>query len=177
MAYQFSPATEERFQWLLTRYPQKNAALIPLLHLVQAEAGYLAPDVVDYVAERMGLSPARVREVGSFYSLFRFDKQGRYILQVCHTMSCYLRGSDELLARLKTILGIEDGDTSPDGKFTIQSVECLASCGTAPVMQVNDWDFHEELTVEKLDKVIEALKQDRWNDPSWEKRVQQGSPA
>lgn len=177
MAYEFSPETEKKYQWLLTRYPKKDAVLIPLLHLVQSELSYLSPDAIDYVATRMALSPARVREVASFYSLFRFEKKGRYVLQVCHTMSCYLSGSDELISHLKKVLGIEEGDTTPDGKFSIERVECLASCGTAPVMQVNDWDFHEELTIEKLDQVISALKQDRANHPSWEKRVADGSPA
>jgi len=177
VAYEFSPETEKKYQWLLTRYPKKDAVLIPLLHLVQSELSYLSPDAIDYVATRMALSPARVREVASFYSLFRFEKKGRYVLQVCHTMSCYLSGSDELISHLKKVLGIEEGDTTPDGKFSIERVECLASCGTAPVMQVNDWDFHEELTIEKLDQVISALKQDRANHPSWEKRVADGSPA
>jgi NADH-quinone oxidoreductase subunit E len=177
VAYQFSPEVEQKFQWLLTRYPKKDAVLIPLLHLVQAEVGFLSPDAIDYVASRMQLSPARVREVASFYSIFRFDKKGRYVLQVCHTMSCHLRGSDDLIARLKTALGISEGETTPDGLFTLERVECLASCGTAPVMQVNDWDFHEELNFDKLDKVIEALKQNRWANASFAQRVAEGAPT
>jgi NADH-quinone oxidoreductase subunit E len=177
MAYQFSKNTEEKFQWLLTRYPKKDAVLLPLLHLVQAEAGYLTPDAIDYVAKRMDVSPARIREVASFYSLFRLNPKGRYVLQVCHTLSCYLRGSDVLVEKLKDILGIDVGETTADGLFTIETVECLASCGTAPVMQVNDWDFHENLDLEKLEKILSALREHRWSDPCYQKRIEQGGVA
>jgi NADH-quinone oxidoreductase subunit E len=177
MAYEFSKQVEEKFQWLLTRYPKKDAVLLPLLHMVQAEAGYLRPDAIDYVASRLDLSPARIREVASFYSLFRLDQKGRYVLQVCHTLSCYLRGSDELVEKLKSILGIEVGQTTSDGLFTIETVECLASCGTAPVMQVNDWDFHENLNVETVEKILAALREHRWAHPSFEQRRAEGSLA
>jgi NADH-quinone oxidoreductase subunit E len=176
-SYQFSAEVEKQFQWLLTRYPKKDAVLIPLLHLVQAEAGYLSVPVIDYVANRLQLSPARVREVASFYTLFRLKPKGKYVLQVCHTLSCYLRGSDEILAKLKSILGIEEGETTPDGRFTLERVECLASCGTAPMMQVNDWDFHENLTIEKVEKIVEALKADRHCSPSYSQRVSEGGIA
>ena len=177
MSYQFSPDGEKRFQWLLTRYPRKEAALIPTLHIVQSENSWLSPDAIEYVAGRLGLSPARVREVASFYTVFRLNKTGQYVLQVCHTMSCHLRGSDELVAKLKEILGISEGETTPDGKFTLERVECLASCGTAPVMQVNDWDFHEELTTERVEKIVAALKENKWANACYTKRVAEGSIA
>jgi NADH-quinone oxidoreductase subunit E len=177
MSYQFSPEVEKKFQWLLTRYPKKDAVLLPLLHAVQNEAGYLSPDVFDYVSSRLGLSPARVREVASFYTMFRLNKKGQYVLQICHNISCYLRGSDELLARLKSILGISEGETTPDGKFTLERVECLASCSTAPVMQVNDWDYHENLNIEKLEQIISALKQNKGANKDYAKRVDAGAVA
>ncbi|MBS1983040.1 MAG: NAD(P)H-dependent oxidoreductase subunit E [Bdellovibrionales bacterium] len=177
MAYSFSKSTEEQFQWLLTRYPKKDAVLLPLLHLVQEEAGYLTPDAIDYVAERMGLSPGRIREVASFYSMFRLNKKGQYVLQICHNLSCYLRGSDELLQKCKNILGIKEGETTPDGKFTLERVECLASCGTAPVMQVNNWDFHENLSLDRIEKIIAALKENKAAKPSYEDRIKEGGIA
>jgi len=177
MAYQFSEETEKAFQWLLTRYPKKDAVLLPLLHRVQREAGYLTPEAIDYVAGRMGLSPGRIREVASFYTMFRLNKKGKYVLQVCHNLSCYLRGSDEILASLKKILGIVEGQTTPDGMFTIERAECLASCSTAPVMQVNEWDYHENLTIEKVEQVIAALKQGKVACESYDERIAQGGVA
>jgi NADH-quinone oxidoreductase subunit E len=179
MAYKFSPETEKKFQWLLTRYPKKDAVLLPLLHLVQneTEKNYLSPEAIEYVAGRLGLSPARVREVASFYTMFRLNPKGQYVLQVCHNLSCYLRGSDEIIERLKKVLGIKEGETTPDGLFTLERAECLASCGTAPVMQVNTWDFHEELTIEKVEKIVAALKDHKWACPRYDDRVAQGGVA
>jgi len=177
VAYTFSKAVEEKFQWLLTRYPKKDAALIPLLHLVQAEVGYLSPDSIDYVGERMGLSPARVREVASFYTMFKLEPQGKYCLQVCHNLSCYLRGSDEVIDKVKQVLGIQEGETTPDGLFTLERAECLASCSTAPVMQVNVWDYHENLTTDKVEKVIQELRSGKATNPSFEERMKNGGAA
>lgn len=177
MAYKFNEAIEKKFQWLLSRYPKKDAVLIPVLHLVQKDIGFVSPESIDYVASRLSLSPARVKEVASFYSFFRLNKQGQYVLQVCHNLSCYLRGSDELLEKLKAVLGIKEGETTADGKFTLQRVECLASCSTGPVMQVNDWDYHENLDLEKVEKIIEALKSNKWANESYESRLKEGSVA
>ncbi len=177
MAYQFSPETEKKFQWLLTRYPKKDAILLPLLRKIQIEEGWLRPDIIDYVASRMDLSPARIREVASFYTMFRLNKKGQYVLGVCQTMSCYLRGCDQLISHLQKTLGIQLGETTADGLFTLEAVECLGSCGTAPAMQVNEWDYHEELDIEKLDKIIEALRSHKWASPSYEERVKQGGVA
>jgi len=177
VAYEFSPETEKKFQWLLTRYPKKDAVLIPILHKVQSEIGWLSPESMEYVAGRLGLSPARVREVASFYTFFRLDRKGKYVLQVCQTMSCYLRGSDEIVAKLQQLLGIQAGETSADGLFSIEKVECLASCSTAPVMQVNDWDFHEELDLERVEKIVALLKQGRGGHACYEKRVADGGVA
>jgi NADH-quinone oxidoreductase subunit E len=177
MAYVFSKQSEEKFQWLLSRYPKKDAVLLPLLHHVQEEVGYLSPDAIDYVGERLGLSPARVREVASFYSMFRLNKKGQYVIQVCHNISCYLGGCEDLLKKCKDVLGIAEGETTPDGKFTLERVECLASCGTAPVLQVNNWDFHESLTPEKVETILKDLKQDKHAKPSYDDRAKEGSIA
>ena len=175
--YEFTPDMEKKFQWLLTRYPHKDAVLLPVMHLIQDEIGWLTPTSIEYLAKRLDLSPARVREVASFYSIFRLNKKGQYVLQVCQTISCYLRGSDELIEHIKKRLNIKENETTPDGKFTIERVECLASCGTAPVLQVNGWDFHEELTIEKVDRIIDGLQKDQWNEVDYDSRVQQGAPA
>lgn len=175
--YKFSPRLEEKFQWLLSRYPRKEAVLLPLLHEVQDEAGYLTPAAIDYVASRIDVSPARVREVASFYTMFRLNKKGTYVLQVCHNLSCYLAGSDELIKTLEEMLGIKCGQTTPDGKFTLERVECLASCSTAPVMQVNRWDYHECLTPEKIKTVVSNLQQDKHAFPSYEERIAAGAEA
>lgn len=177
MSYKFSDHIEKKFQWLLTRYPTRDAVLLPLLHLVQDEQGWLTPESMEYVASRMELSPARVREVASFYSMFRLNKKGQYVLQFCHNISCYLAGSDELINHIKNRLGIKENETTPDGKFTLERVECLASCGTAPVLQVNKWDYHEEMTIEKIDRIIDSLKNDQWANPDYEKRISEGGVA
>lgn len=177
MAYQFSAETEKKFQWLLTRYPKKDAVLLPLLHNVQREAGYLSPDAIEYVAARMGLSPARIREVASFYTMFRLNPKGQFVLQVCHNLSCYLRGSDDLIEKLKSLLEIKEGETTADGKFTIERVECLASCDTGPVMQVNEGDYFENLDPEKVEKIVQALQANKWTQDSYEERIKEGSIA
>jgi NADH-quinone oxidoreductase subunit E len=177
MGYKFSEKTEAKFQWLLTRYPKKDAILLPLLHEVQAEAGYLSPESILYVSDRTGLSPSRIREVASFYSMFKLTPRGTYLVQVCHNIACYLRGADDVLAKVKSVLGIEPGQTTPDGKFTLETAECLASCSTAPVMQVNRWDYHENLDLDKVEKILEALKGGKCAHESYDKRIQEGGVA
>ena len=177
MSYAFSPETEKKFQWLLTRYPQKDAVMLPLLHAVQDEAGWLTPDAIEYVASRMELSPARVKEVASFYTMFRLNKKGQFVLQVCHNLSCYLRGSDQIIEHIKKKLNIVENQCTPDGKFTLERAECLASCGTAPVLQVNGWDYHEELTIEKVDRIIDGLQKNQAVFADYEKRMAEGGVA
>lgn len=176
-AYSFSPDMEKRFQWLLSRYPTKDAVMLPLLHLVQDDAGWLTPSSIEYIASRLDLSPARVREIASFYTLFRLNKKGQYVLQVCHNISCYLAGSDNIIEHIKKKLNLTENGTTPDGKFTLERVECLASCGTAPVLQVNGWDYHEELTIEKVDRIIDGLKEDKFAYDDYETRIAEGGVA
>ena len=177
MAYAFSEKLETKFQWLLTRYPQSDAVLLPLLHDVQDEAGYLTPDAVDYVAKRLSISPARVREVASFYTMFKLNKKGKFVLQVCHNLSCYLAGADDIVKALEDKLGIKAGQTTEDEMFTIERAECLASCSTAPCMQVNVWDYHESLTVEQTLKIVDNLKEGKLAMPSYEDRIAAGGDA
>lgn len=157
MAVEFSPDTWKRFEGIVGRYPKKEAALIPVLYLAQQEFGYLSVEAMEYVAGIMELPPARVYSVVSFYTMLNMKPIGRYHVQVCRTLPCNLMGAERVTAHVKRKLGIELGDTTPDGQFTLTQVECLASCGTAPMMQINE-NYYENLTEERLDEIIESLK-------------------
>ena len=152
-----SESTRQKIEALIPRYPMRRSALIPSLHLAQAEAGYLSADVIAEVAEIFQLAPNEVYEVVSFYTMFYQKPVGKYVLQVCTNISCLLCDSEAIMAHLQKRLGIKPGETTPDGKFTLIEVECLASCGTAPVVQIND-HYHENLTPEKLDQILDGLK-------------------
>ena len=147
----------KEFAATVARYPKKEAAMLPVLYLAQREFGYLGPEAVEYVAKLMDQAPARVQGVVSFYSMYNMKPIGRHHIQVCRTLSCALRGAEEVTEFLKKKLGIECGETTPDGRFTLSEVECLASCGTAPMMQVND-DYYENLTDEKINQLLDGMK-------------------
>lgn len=157
MALEFSQETLKRFQETISRYPKKEAAMLPVLYLAQREFGYLSPEAIEYVAKLMDLSPARVYGVVTFYTMLNMKPVGRYHVQVCRTLPCALVGAEKITALLKSKLGIQVGETTPDGKFTLSEVECLASCGTGPMMQIND-DYYENLTAKKLEEVLRSLK-------------------
>ena len=155
-ARRFSAAASRRVEWLLTRYPEKTAALLPVLRLAEEEFGNIDPAAVRLVAETLGLSPGYVHGVLTFYTHYRREGTGTYNLQVCATLSCALRGCRDIVSHLEDRLGIRPGETTLDGLFTLKKVECLGSCDTAPVMQVNE-RFHEGLTVERVDELIDRL--------------------
>jgi NADH-quinone oxidoreductase subunit E len=157
MAVEFSPATLTKFEETVARYPKKEAAMLPVLYLAQQEFGHLGPEAIEYVAELMGQAPARVYSVVSFYTMYNMKPIGRHHIQICRTLPCALGGAEKITAFVKQRLGIESGQTTPDGRFTLTEVECLASCGTAPMMQVND-DYYENLTEEKVDEILHSLK-------------------
>jgi len=157
MSLEFSPETLKRFEETVARYPKKEAAMLPVLSLAQREFGFLGPEAIAYVAKLMDQTPAQVQGVVSFYTMFNAGPIGRHHIQVCRTLSCALRGAEKITAFLKRRLGVEVGQTTPDGRFTLSEVECLASCGTAPMMQVND-AYYENLTEEKLAAILEELK-------------------
>jgi NADH-quinone oxidoreductase subunit E len=152
-----SEELKTRITQLKERYPQSKSALLPALHLAQREHdGWLSEDVMAEVAEVMGLPPAEVRSVVSFYTLFNRQPVGRYLVQVCTNISCSLLGAEYIVNHLERKLGIGVGETTPDGLFTLLEVECLGSCGTAPMMQVND-TYYENLTVERVAKILSEL--------------------
>jgi NADH-quinone oxidoreductase E subunit len=154
MALEFSPEAYKKFEETVARYPRKEAALLPVLCLAQQQFGHLGQEAIEYVAQLMGQSPARVYGVVSFYTMLNTKPIGRHHIQVCRTLPCALRGAEKLTSFLRKTLGIEVGD----GRFTLSEVECLASCGTAPMMQIND-DYYENLTdEEKITEILAALK-------------------
>ena len=157
MAVEFSPATLDKFNEIIARYPKKEAAMLPVLYLAQQEFGHIGPEAIDYVAKLMGQTPARVYGVVSFYTMFNMQPIGRHHIQVCRTLPCALRGAEAVTTLIRQKLGIEPGQTTPDGRFTLTEVECLASCGTAPMMQIND-DFYENLTERKIGEILDGLK-------------------
>lgn len=152
-----SDKVKSEIQQLKARYPHPNSALLPALALAQKEHGWLSPEVLEEVAEVMGLSPAQVGSVASFYTMFNRRPVGKYLIQVCTNVACSLLGAEHLVDHLKQKLGIGVGETTPDGRFTLLEVECLGSCGTAPVMQIND-TYYENLTAEKVDQILAELR-------------------
>lgn len=157
MSVEFSPETFQKFQETLSRYPRKEAAMLPVLYLAQQEFGYLSPEAIEYVARLMGQSPAKVHGVVSFYTMYNMKPIGRHHIQVCRTLSCALAGAEKITGFIKNKLAIELGQTTADGRFTLSEVECLASCGTAPMMQIND-DYYENLDEERVTEILESLK-------------------
>lgn len=157
MAFALTPERERELADILTRYPTKMAACIPLLHLCQEQNGFIDDDVITFVAHRLDLPPAHVKGVVTFYTLFNQHKVGKHQVWVCRTLPCALRGANEMLHHCERKLGIHAGETTPDGKITLRTAECLASCGTAPMMQV-DKDYFENLTPERVDELLEKLQ-------------------
>ena len=153
----FSPETEALMRSIMSRYPdgKQKSALLPVLHLAQAESdGWLSAPVMDRVAEIIGIQKIEVYEVASFYSMFHLEPVGKCLIEVCRTSSCWLRGAYDIVSHIEKKLGIKEGETTPDGKFTLKTVECLGSCGTAPMLQIGE-HYHENLTLEKVDSLIE----------------------
>jgi NADH-quinone oxidoreductase subunit E len=157
-ALAFSRETREDFERLLTRYPTKQAALLPTLWLAQREWGWIPREAVDYVASLLDLSPAFVWGVVTFYTMYNRAPVGRNLIQVCTSISCHLNGASEVYAECRKRLGdLKPGETTADGKFTVVEVECLAQCDKAPAVMVND-DDHFQITKDKLDAFLGSLK-------------------
>jgi NADH-quinone oxidoreductase E subunit len=154
---ELSPQTKKKIDDLLVHYPKKEAALLPVLHLVQQEFGAITREEEQLVAALLNVKPIRVREVVTFYTMLRQERQGRYLLQVCSNLTCTLAGSERLIDYLKRRLGVGVGETTPDNRFTLSTVECLGACDQAPCMMVN-LDYHTGLTEDKIEKILESLK-------------------
>ena len=157
----FSEAILEKVQKIIFRYPEgsQKSALLPLLHIAQEEfGGYLSVDVMDYIAGILGIEPIEVYEVATFYSQYYLDPVGKYVIETCRTGPCAICGGEAIQSYLEKKLAIKTGESTPDGLFTLKTVECLGACGSAPVMQINT-EFYEFLTTEKIDQIIETLTQ------------------
>ena len=156
-APRFSPTALDEYRTILTRYPERRAALMPALWLAQREFGWLSVPVLDYVADLMELPVAWVTSVASFYTMYWKEPKGRWHLQLCRNLPCQLRGAGAIQSAIEETLGIRDGQVTSDGRFSFEEVECLASCGTAPVLQIKNADYHEGLDVERALALIERL--------------------
>jgi len=154
---QFSKKDSEKLKNILATYPANQAALLPVLHLVQKEFGYIDDEKLSSIAAMLNLSPSKVKGAASFYTLFSEPEMGKYVIRACQTLSCSLLGADNLLDYVSAKLGIKPGETTSDKKFTLLKCECLGSCGTAPVMMIND-NYYDNLTQEKIDQLFESLK-------------------
>jgi NADH-quinone oxidoreductase subunit E len=142
---------------LIKIYPDRRSALLPVLWVAQREQGFVGARAMEQIAAKIGVSPAFVAGVVSFYTMYNIRPVGKYHIQICTSLACYLRGSDRLVDHLKKKLGIDLGETTEDKKYTLARVECLGSCGTAPMLQLND-DYHEDLwPLEKVDSLLESL--------------------
>lgn len=156
---EFSPAVIEEMKSHLKKYPadRKRSALIPLLFVVQRERGWIDNGGVNFLAKFLDLEVTDVWETATFYSMFNLRPVGRHHIQICKTLSCKIMGEPEITEHICNKLGVHVGETTEDGKFTVSLVECLGSCGTAPMMQIG-FDYYEDLTTEKVDKILDSLK-------------------
>ena len=155
---EFAPEIVEEMRSHLTKYPpeRKRSALIPLLFVIQRERGWIDNAGVNFLARFLDLEVTDVWETATFYSMFNLRKVGRHHIQICKTLSCKIMGEPQITEHICHKLGIHAGETTADEKFTVSLVECLGSCGTAPMMQIG-FDYHEDLTVEKVDKILDSL--------------------
>jgi NADH-quinone oxidoreductase subunit E len=157
MAFALNAEQNQKLEQILSRYPNKMAACIPVLHLCQeANASWVSDEVIEFVAKRLDLPTSHVKGVVTFYTLFNQKPVGQHQVWVCRTLSCALRGSDKIIEHCEKRLGCHIGETSKDGKVTLRTAECLASCGSAPMMQV-DKTYYENLTIEQVDRILDTL--------------------
>ena len=157
MAFSLSSEQSAELDQIVSRYPTLQAACIPVLHLCQkANGNWISDEVIQFVAEKLRLSTAHVKGIVSFYSLLNDKPPGKHQVWVCRTLSCALRGSEGILKHCEDRLGIKCGETTPDGNVTLRTAECLAACGSAPMLQLDD-EYHENLTLESLDALLDRL--------------------
>jgi NADH-quinone oxidoreductase E subunit len=155
----FSQDALRRYEAILKRYPDKRAALLPVLKLAQDEFGWISEEVAQYIAELMGYPPSDVMSVASFYTMLKKRPMGKYHMELCRNVTCYLMGAHACAEEIKRRLGIGPGEVTPDGKFSFNFTECLGSCGTAPAMQVGP-RYYENLTPQRVAEIIEKLSKD-----------------
>src|ERR1700692_1129676 len=158
---EFTPELISKFDEIVSRYPEgkQKSALLPILHLVQAEFGWVSPAAMDSVAEYLDIQSIEVYEVATFYSMYFLRPQGKYVLEVCRTGPCCLVGAEKIMDHIEEKLGVKEGEVTSDGLFSWRGVECLAACGYGPVLQIGpEYTFYADLTGESVDKLIDELK-------------------
>lgn len=158
---QFSPELIAKFDEIVTRYPEgkQKSGLLPILHLVQAEYGWVSPESMDIVANYLDIQSIEVYEVATFYTMFFLRPQGKYVLEVCRTGPCSIVGAEKIMDHIEKTLGVKEGEVTPDGKFSWRGVECLAACGMAPVLQIGpEYTYYEHLTEQGVDDLIRDLR-------------------
>lgn len=180
MAFAFNEKARKQFDWLLKRYPTKQAVLLSALRLVEVHQGFVDTESMDYVAKELDLPPSFVYGVFTFYSHYRRPEDGKYVVMVCQTLPCALRGAHNMVQCFKEELKLGIGETDKDKLFTLKKVECLGSCTTAPVAQIND-DYFENLTPQKVKEIVAALREGKTpphlsNGPTLEGGCKQWSP-
>jgi NADH-quinone oxidoreductase subunit E len=153
----FSDQFEQRFAQMLTHYPTRRSVLVPTLLYAQDEVGFLSPEAIAEIAQRLGLTELEVNNVITYYSMLTTKPRGKYNVQICTNIACMLRGGEELLTHCKQKLGIGHKGTTPDGLFSLEEVECIGACSWAPAAQVN-YNFHENLTLGQMDQILEECK-------------------
>ena len=156
MPFALTVDRERELNEILSRYPTKKAATIPALHLMQDQEGWISEEMMIWLAHRLDVSPAHIKGVVTFYSLFNQEPVGKHQVWICRTLPCALRGAGDVLKQCEKKLGIHAGETTKDRKVTLRTAECLASCGTAPMMQV-DKEYFENLTTERVDEILTKL--------------------
>jgi len=155
--FTFDAQRDAEFERLVKRYPTRESMILPSLWLAQEQEGWISAEAMAYIADRIGTFPSMVYEAATFYTMYHLQPKGKYHICVCRTLSCYLLGKQEIVDYLKQELGIKSGEISEDGQFSLEEVECLGHCGTAPVVQVNG-EFHEDMNVDKLKELLATLK-------------------
>ena len=155
--FNYTPENEVKFQEYVSRYPKIDSCMLPALWLVQEQEGWVSPEAMVYVAEKLGKTPIQVYEVATFYTMFNLKPIGTYHIELCKTLSCRLCGSEKIKNYIKDTIGIEAGQTSEDGLFHLSEVECMGACGGAPMFALNG-QYHEKLTIQKVNELIKECK-------------------
>ncbi|AXH11367.1 complex I 24 kDa subunit family protein [Halarcobacter bivalviorum] len=155
--FKYTEENEKEFQRIAKKYPKIDAMMLPALWLVQEQEGWVSPDAMVFVADKLGKTPIQVYEFATFYTMFNLKPIGTYHIELCKTLSCMVMGAPELKKFIKDTLGIGPGETSADGKFHFSEVECQGACGGAPMIALNN-QYHENMSIEKLEKIIKECK-------------------
>jgi len=155
--FQYDKERDAEFERLIKRYPTRESMILPALWLTQEQEGWICTEAIEYIADRIGTFASKVYECATFYTMYNLHPMGKIHICICRTLSCWLRGKQEIVDYLKGELGLVPGEVSQDGKYSLEEVECLGHCGTAPVVQING-EFHENMDVDKLKTLLATLK-------------------